>query len=106
MDEIKTTPFANNKERLPDPMRYEHTRLHYRRAGNSGLKLPEISLGLWQNFGSLNNFENMRDMILPRSTRASPCSTLQTTTVRVTAVRKKTSEKFCAIIYLPTATKC
>lgn len=63
MDEIKTTAFANNKERLPDPMRYERTRLHYRRAGNSGLKLPEISLGLWQNFGSLNNFENMRDMI-------------------------------------------
>ena len=45
MDEIKTTAFANNKERLPDPMRYERTRLHYRRAGNSGLKLPEISLG-------------------------------------------------------------
>jgi len=30
--------------------RYE--RLQYRRCGRSGLKLPAISLGLWQNFGA------------------------------------------------------
>jgi L-glyceraldehyde 3-phosphate reductase len=29
--------------------RYE--RLPYRHCGRSGLKLPEVSLGLWQNFG-------------------------------------------------------
>jgi L-glyceraldehyde 3-phosphate reductase len=33
----------------PDPGRYE--KLEYRRCGRSGLKLPPISLGLWQNFG-------------------------------------------------------
>ena len=33
----------------PDPDRYE--KLAYRRCGRSGLKLPPISLGLWQNFG-------------------------------------------------------
>jgi L-glyceraldehyde 3-phosphate reductase len=33
----------------PDPDRYE--KLQYRRCGRSGLKLPPISLGLWQNFG-------------------------------------------------------
>jgi L-glyceraldehyde 3-phosphate reductase len=33
----------------PDPARYQ--RLPYRRCGRSGLKLPAISLGLWQNFG-------------------------------------------------------
>jgi L-glyceraldehyde 3-phosphate reductase len=33
----------------PDPARYE--RLPYRRCGRSGLKLPAVSLGLWQNFG-------------------------------------------------------
>jgi L-glyceraldehyde 3-phosphate reductase len=33
----------------PDPGRYE--KLAYRRCGRSGLKLPPISLGLWQNFG-------------------------------------------------------
>jgi L-glyceraldehyde 3-phosphate reductase len=30
--------------------RYEQ--IAYRRCGRSGLKLPEISLGLWQNFGA------------------------------------------------------
>ncbi len=29
--------------------RYE--RMPYRRCGTSGLKLPAVSLGLWQNFG-------------------------------------------------------
>ena len=44
-------------------MRYKKGTMHYRRAGRSGLKLPEISLGLWHNFGSFDNFETMRDMI-------------------------------------------
>jgi L-glyceraldehyde 3-phosphate reductase len=34
---------------LPDAARYE--RMPYRRVGASGIKLPAISLGLWQNFG-------------------------------------------------------
>ena len=34
---------------LPNETRYES--MPYRRAGRSGLKLPSISLGLWQNFG-------------------------------------------------------
>ena len=34
---------------LPDPARYE--RMPYRRVGASGIQLPAISLGLWQNFG-------------------------------------------------------
>src|ERR1700743_3900558 len=33
----------------PAPDRYE--KLDYRRCGRSGLKLPPVSLGLWQNFG-------------------------------------------------------
>jgi L-glyceraldehyde 3-phosphate reductase len=32
------------------PDRYDQ--IDYRRCGRRGLKLPEISLGLWQNFGS------------------------------------------------------
>ncbi|MBI9051862.1 MAG: L-glyceraldehyde 3-phosphate reductase [Anaerolineaceae bacterium] len=35
----------------------------YKRCGNSGLKLPKISLGLWHNFGSVNTIENARDML-------------------------------------------
>lgn len=42
--------------------RYEKTL--YRRLGKSGLQLPAISLGLWQNFGSVNDFENSRAMLL------------------------------------------
>jgi L-glyceraldehyde 3-phosphate reductase len=35
----------------------------YRRSGNSGLKLPALSLGLWHNFGFVNNFENSRTIL-------------------------------------------
>lgn len=62
-DESTFKRLLANKERIPDPMRYKKQAVRYRRAGKSGLKLPEISLGLWHNFGSFDNFENMRDMI-------------------------------------------
>ncbi|MDZ7694473.1 MAG: aldo/keto reductase [Balneolaceae bacterium] len=35
----------------------------YNRCGNSGLKLPLISLGLWHNFGGVDSLENGRKMI-------------------------------------------
>jgi len=35
----------------------------YRRCGRSGLKLPAISLGLWHNFGGVDQFENGRAML-------------------------------------------
>ncbi len=35
----------------------------YNRCGNSGLKLPAISLGLWHNFGGVDKLENCRDML-------------------------------------------
>ena len=41
--------------------RYE--RVSYRRCGRSGLKLPAISLGLWQNFGDDRPLENSRRML-------------------------------------------
>ena len=44
------------------PNRYE--RMQFRRCGNSGLKLPLLSLGLWQNFGGEAPYENARAMIL------------------------------------------
>ncbi|MBR1965276.1 MAG: aldo/keto reductase [Lentisphaeria bacterium] len=33
------------------------------RCGRSGLVLPEISLGLWHNFGSVDSFDNARNML-------------------------------------------
>ena len=40
--------------------RYET--MKYRKCGESGLKLPEVSLGLWHNFGANDDFENMKQM--------------------------------------------
>jgi L-glyceraldehyde 3-phosphate reductase len=42
-------PFGPLPAYTPDPDRYE--RIDYRRCGRSGLRLPLLSLGLWQNFG-------------------------------------------------------
>ncbi len=44
-----------------NPARYEN--MPYQRCGNSGVQLPKISLGLWQNFGSYDSFENARELI-------------------------------------------
>ena len=35
----------------------------YNRSGNTGLKLPAMSLGLWHNFGDGSNYANMKDII-------------------------------------------
>ncbi|HET7488156.1 MAG TPA: L-glyceraldehyde 3-phosphate reductase [Acidimicrobiales bacterium] len=41
--------------------RYEN--MPYRRAGRHGLKLPAVSLGLWQNFGDVNPFDTQREIL-------------------------------------------
>ena len=41
-----------------------YNRIPYARCGRSGLRLPRISLGLWQNFGATASFDKARDMIL------------------------------------------
>lgn len=46
---------------LANPERY--TQMQYRRCGKSGLKLPAISLGLWHNFGYVDQLENSRNMV-------------------------------------------
>lgn len=48
--------FPHNMSYTPDFERYG--KMKYRRCGNSGLKLPEISLGLWHNFGHVDQLEN------------------------------------------------
>ena len=37
--------------------------MKYRRCGNSGLLLPEMSLGLWHNFGDVDDFDNCKKML-------------------------------------------
>lgn len=47
---------------VPDPDRYDG-RMPYRACGSSGLKLPAISLGLWQNFGDDKPLGNQRAIL-------------------------------------------
>jgi L-glyceraldehyde 3-phosphate reductase len=49
------------KPYVPNPSRYESAT--FRRCGHSGLVLPPISLGLWQNFGGADVFETGRAMV-------------------------------------------
>ncbi|WP_318391913.1 L-glyceraldehyde 3-phosphate reductase [Enterobacter sp.] len=44
-----------------DPERYQS--MEFRRCGESGLKLPAISLGLWHNFGDVTLLENSRQLL-------------------------------------------
>ncbi|MDN3582830.1 L-glyceraldehyde 3-phosphate reductase [Mucilaginibacter flavus] len=46
---------------LPNPNRYRN--MEYRRCGNSGLKLPAVSLGMWHNFGAIDSLENARNIM-------------------------------------------
>lgn len=47
---------ANNR-------RYANSEIIYRRCGRSGILLPKVSLGLWQNFGSTSPYERSRDIL-------------------------------------------
>ncbi|TPV95178.1 MAG: methyltransferase domain-containing protein [Myxococcales bacterium FL481] len=38
--------------------------MHYRRCGRSGLRLPPLSLGMWQNFGGIDPFDEVRAKVL------------------------------------------
>lgn len=43
---------------------HRYDTMKYNRVGNSGLKLPAISLGLWHNFGEIDRFDNQRNIVL------------------------------------------
>lgn len=45
------------------PKKERYQEMLYNRVGNSGLKLPAISLGLWNNFGGTDAIENQRAML-------------------------------------------
>jgi len=47
--------YSANKDR--------YTKMEYRRCGDSGLKLPILSLGLWHNFGDVDDYENCRNIL-------------------------------------------
>lgn len=45
------------------PSTERYSKMRYNRCGRSGVLLPAISLGLWHNFGSVDDFENGRSII-------------------------------------------
>jgi L-glyceraldehyde 3-phosphate reductase len=55
---------------VPRETRYEET--VFRPCGNSGLALPAVSLGLWQNFGGVDIFENGRAIVRRAFDRGVP----------------------------------
>jgi len=46
---------------IPSATRYNQ--MQYRRCGASGINLPAVSLGLWHNFGYVDDFENSRKIL-------------------------------------------
>lgn len=45
-----------------DDARYDG-KMQYLRCGKSGILMPRVALGLWHNFGSVDDFENQKKMI-------------------------------------------
>ncbi|MDV7187379.1 L-glyceraldehyde 3-phosphate reductase [Lutibacter sp. TH_r2] len=52
---------SKKKKYQANESRYQ--KMNYRRTGNSGLLLPELSLGLWHNFGKNDDFDNARNLL-------------------------------------------
>ena len=77
----------------PAAGRYE--RMPYKYCGKSGLQLSLISLGLWHNFGSVDNFDVATDMIKYALIMVSPISTWQTIMVLFPEVLKPISDESC-----------
>ena len=58
---MRITDKTNPTEYRAIEDRYDE--MNYRRCGKSGILLPAISLGLWHNFGYLDNLENARNIL-------------------------------------------
>ena len=70
--------------------RYETMKYH--RCGDSGLMLPEVSLGFWHNFGDTGVYENMRQMVFTAFDMASHILIWPIITDRSMEVRKQILE--------------
>jgi L-glyceraldehyde 3-phosphate reductase len=57
-----TRGFAEETSVNYQPSSKRYDKMLYRRCGSSGIRLPAISLGLWHNFGGVDDFENGRAM--------------------------------------------
>ena len=51
------------EEQAYRPCEDRYSRMKYRRCGKSGLLLPELSFGLWQNFGRETTGKQQKELI-------------------------------------------
>ena len=50
------------KKYTPDPNRYDG-RMQYQRCGRSGVLLPKVSLGMWHNFGGVDDYSRSKEIL-------------------------------------------
>ena len=74
-----------------------YQQLPMRRCGSSGVLLPSVTLGLWQNFGIDRPYEQAAELIWQPSTSASSISTSPTTTAPPTGTPKSCSARSSAM---------
>lgn len=58
----KTNYIQPMEKYFADENRYDNG-IRYRRCGKSGVLLPEVSLGMWHNFGGVDDYERSRSII-------------------------------------------
>ena len=76
---------------IADEKRYDT--MVYNRCGNSGLKLPLVSLGLWHNFGDTGVYENMKRCVSPHLITESHILISPIIMVLLTEAQSATSER-------------
>ena len=72
--------------------RYEN--MIYNRCGNSGLKLPAVSLGLWHNFGDTSSYETMKQICFTAFDNGITHFDLATITGRSPEVQRRISAEY------------
>lgn len=83
-----------------DRKRYET--MQYNRCGKSGLKLPAVSLGLWHNFGSKDNYDMMKNLCFTAFDNGITHFDLAITMAQSTDLQRKTLDGSCVIFYVHT----
>ena len=86
----------------PSPARYDS--MTYNHVGESGLKLPAVSLGFWHNFGDITPYATMRDIVFTAFDNGITHFDLANNYGPEPAVRKRTAAVCCANISIIIAT--
>ena len=86
----------------PSPARYDS--MTYNHVGESGLKLPAVSLGFWHNFGDITPYATMRDIVFTAFDNGITHFDRQQLRSRAGQCGKRTAAVCCANISIIIAT--